>query len=72
MIFKKTFILCLILLAAMLVIPAFPAMNEFVAIAQVPPPHLPEAPDQSPLWGGMLFFLAAILFGVWRLRYARE
>ncbi len=69
---KRTFTLSLLLLAAMLVIPALAAMPGIVAIGQVPPPQLPGAPDQSPLCGGMLVFLAAMLFGVWRMRQARK
>jgi len=62
---KKLFILILSLLVFLLVVPS---MDQLVATAQVPPPHLPGAPDQSPLRGGVLLFVAALLFGAWLLR----
>ena len=67
---KTVFILTLTLLVVMLVIPA---MLHLVAAAQVvPPPALPEQPDQSPLWCGALVFLMAMIFGVWRMLYTRK
>jgi len=36
--------------------------------AQVPPPELPGAPDQSPLSCGALLIFSALVFGIWRLR----
>jgi len=62
---KKVLLLTLTVLFVVLVIPA---MLQIVAVAQVPPPQLPGAPDQSPLWGGALVILAGAMYAVWRLR----
>ncbi len=60
--------LLLLTFTFLLVVLVMPAMNQIVAAAQVPPPHLPGAPDQSPLWGGALVILAGTLYAIWRLR----
>jgi len=65
---KSIFLLSLILLAALLVIPA---VDQLYAAVQVPPPQLPGAPDQSTVWSGVLFFVTALVFGAWLLRTRR-
>ncbi len=55
------------LLVIVVVAIVVPSLDLAGAWAQVPPPELPGAPDQSPLWGAGLAALAAIVFGIWRL-----
>lgn len=61
---KFTIATLLVIAIAAIVIPS---MDLASAIAQVPPPELPGAPDQSPIWGAGLAALAAVAFGIWRL-----
>ncbi len=37
-------------------------------LAQIPPPELPGAPDQSPVSCGPLLLFAALVFGIWSVR----
>ncbi len=64
---SKSIILALFVIAIFVMVIA-PSADLSIALAQVPPPGLPGAPDQSVLWGSGLAAAAAILFGAWRLR----
>ena len=62
---RKFFIATLFVIA--IIAMAVPSMDLAGAWAQLPPPELPGAPDQSPLWGAGLAAAAAVVFGIWRL-----
>jgi len=68
---SKSLFASLFVAAAVLVLA--PVADVAVALAQVPPPPaLPGAPDQSPLWGAGIAAIAALIFGIWRLRSNRK
>ncbi len=55
------------LIVAFFVMVLAPSVDLASTLAQIPPPELPGAPDQSPLWGAGLAAAIAILFGIRRL-----
>ncbi len=65
---KITFIILALLPVAFFAMVIAPSIDLAIAMAQIPPPELPGAPDQSVLWGPGLAAMAAIAFGIWRLR----
>ena len=54
---------------AVILVTAFvlPFMDLSTVMAQIPPPELPGAPDQSPIWGAGVAAAAAVAFGIRQL-----
>lgn len=61
-----------LLVTALLVLAVVPLAEFSHVMAQIPPPGLPEPPDQSPLWAPGFAVFAALVYGAWKLRTRRE
>ena len=63
---KTLFTALLITVIFLLAVVPFAEISQ--SLAQLPPPGLPEPPDQSPLWAPGFALFAALVYGAWKLK----